>query len=89
MTNRFNMDKKIPGKKPKKELPFSWLAINLRHLRKVHELSLDDVAYHTGLSKAYLSQIENEITGKVSIQNAKLIADYFDYFVDEICFKNI
>lgn len=77
-------------KRPNKKAEiYSYLAINMRHLRKVHELSLDDVAYHTGVSKAYLSHLENEKSNKVSIQIAKLLADYFEYTVDELCFTNL
>lgn len=34
------------------------VALNLRHLRKSKQMSLDDVAHETGLSKSMLGQIE-------------------------------
>jgi len=58
---------------------------NLRRLRKGLSLSLDDVAYNTGISKAYLSQIENGQSQKPSVETAYILAKAFKVPFELFC----
>lgn len=60
-------------KKIKKKRPKNYIAENLRGFRKSFGFSLDNIAYSTNLSKAYLSQIENKDYKSPSIDTAYLL----------------
>ena len=65
-------------KAPKKKEPKVFVGNNIKYFRRENNLTITDVAYHTGLSKAVLSQIENGITKRPSVQTAAVLANYFN-----------
>jgi len=65
-------------KKPQRKQYKIFVGENLKRLRKQAGLSLDDVAYNTGLSKAYLSQLENGQSKRPSAEVAYILAKAFD-----------
>jgi len=76
-------------KRPKKKV-FAWyLPQNLHFLRKKYKLTLDDLTYSTGLSKAFLSQIENGKSQTISIQTAAIICGEFGRDIRKMCFTDI
>lgn len=73
-------------KKPQRKKYVWHLPENMRKFRAKHTLTLDDVAFGTGLSKSYLSQLENGHNQKPSVQICKALADYFETDLAAFCF---
>jgi len=62
---------------------------NLKLLRKAHDITLRELSKQTGVSNAYLSQIENGLKDNVTMKIAMKIADYFNVDFYEMCFRKI
>ena len=60
-------------KKIQKEKLKIYLGENLKRWRKKNNYSLDDIAFNTGLSKAYLSQLETGQSMKPSVETAFIL----------------
>lgn len=65
-------------KRPKKKEPKIFIGHNIKYFRAEEDLSMDDVAYGTGLSKTAISQMESGQTKRPSVQVASILADYFN-----------
>ena len=65
------------------------LSHNIRHLRKVHGLTQQEMAQIMGISAATLGRIERQEPG-VRLYAAPLcrLCDHFHYRVDEIMYEN-
>lgn len=57
-----------------------WIAI----LRKLKSLTLPELAERSGVSKGYISQLENEIIASPSIDSVKKIADAMDVTIADL-----
>ena len=80
--------------KPKKERIPCCIGNNLKLVRKRLGYSLDDVAYASGCSKAYLSQLENGQTkDRTSIEIAynlyRVLKDEINVSFESFCMKKI
>jgi len=80
--------------RPKKIRLESYIGINLRLLRKRLHYSLDDIAYASGCSKAYLSQLENQQTAnRTSVEIAynlyKALKDEINISFEDFCMTKV
>ena len=62
---------------------------NLKKLRTQLGYSLDDIAYNTGISKAYLSQLENGQSKRPSVEVAYILANAFQVPFHLFCMNPI
>jgi transcriptional regulator with XRE-family HTH domain len=66
------------------KIDFTKLGEKVRFLRQGHGWSLVDLAEHSGVSKAYLSDLENGAAGKPNIQYMYAIAVALEVTLDEL-----
>ena len=73
----------------KYEVVYRNLCQNIRHLRKVHGLSRQDMAQIMGISAVTLGRIERQESGVRLYATALCrLCDHFCYSVDEIMYEN-
>jgi DNA-binding XRE family transcriptional regulator len=78
-------------KRPQKQTITSFVGRNLKAFRGDQRLSLDDVANSTGLSKAYLSQLESGRSKTPSVQIAYILWRTLEvnHPFDHFCFNSL
>lgn len=76
-------------KKPERKVREWFLPENLKKIRAKYKLSLDDVAYGTGISKSHLSQIESWKSTLPSIHVITDISDYLKKDIKKLCFTKL
>ncbi len=62
---------------------------NLKLMRKAYKLTLRELSQRTGVSDAYLSQIENSKRDGVTVRTAVMVCDYFQIEFRDFVFREI
>ncbi|MEB7435544.1 helix-turn-helix domain-containing protein [Staphylococcus pasteuri] len=66
------------------ELLCQYIASELKQLRKMRKILVDDVAFDLGMSNSYVSNIENNHKPKLSLYMYIMLANYYDVPFEDI-----
>lgn len=64
-----------------------YLADNITKLREEMNYSLGDLSHVSGVSKGYLSELENGKRDNLSVKKAKRLSDALGVSIEELCYK--